>query len=121
MQGRKDLVGDILCVALQLFNRSVPHLSKLCHQPPACSHPSQPPRPGYSVKYKMALFSSLVVAGLMSGAMLVQSRSMPSLVRDPAGRDGYNSGLPSLPSYDLEPDIANNVRQGHPYSLSSTN
>jgi hypothetical protein len=68
----------------------------------------------------MALVSSLVVVGLMSGAVLVQSGTVPSLTWDPFGQDSYKSRLPNLPSYNLDPAIANNVRQGYLRSLSST-
>lgn len=58
----------------------------------------------------MGLISSLVVAGMISAAAFIQYRPMVSRsAQDLVAPYGYDSGLPSLPSYKLDPDIAHNV------------
>ncbi|KAG8726552.1 hypothetical protein FRC12_023294, partial [Ceratobasidium sp. 428] len=65
---------------------------------------------GYPVRYKMGLVGALVVAGLLSATAYVQSNPLESgATYDPVALESYDSQLPILPSYKLDPDIANNL------------
>ncbi|KAG8726554.1 hypothetical protein FRC12_023293 [Ceratobasidium sp. 428] len=58
----------------------------------------------------MGLIGALVVAGLLSAAAYVQSNPLePRATYDPVTSKPYDSQLPTLPSYRLDPDIANNL------------
>ncbi|KAG9103772.1 hypothetical protein FRC06_008090 [Ceratobasidium sp. 370] len=58
----------------------------------------------------MGLVGALVVAGLLSAAAYVQSNPVESRTTyDPIAPGSHDSKLPILPSYKLDPDIANNL------------
>ncbi|KAG9126995.1 hypothetical protein FRC07_001075 [Ceratobasidium sp. 392] len=64
----------------------------------------------YPIRYKMGLVGALVVAGLLSAAAYVQSNPVDSRpTRAPVTLEPYGSQLPTLPSYKLDADIANNL------------
>lgn len=60
----------------------------------------------------MGLIGTLVVAGLLSATAYVRSEPMQARgTLDIVEVDIVGSGLPALPSYNVDPDIAYNVGQ----------
>lgn len=66
----------------------------------------------YPVKCTIGLVGTLVVAALLSAAAYVCSEPVQARgTLDIGELDVVGSGLPTLPSYNLDPDITYNVRQ----------
>lgn len=74
-------------------------------------HPARPSKP------KLLIVATLVSAGLLSTALYLQPRSwLLKSHMGPVELGALDTELPALPSYDLKPDIAYNVRSISPFS-----